>query len=106
MRLVKVLLIIGLLVFAGAYYFTKSNKPFKVAQWERKNDEQGEVAVGITPKNLSESRDWEFEIILSTHSVELDYDLTKAVKLIDDSGREYFPAGYDGPTGGHHMQGA
>jgi hypothetical protein len=76
-------------------------------KWESKTDDQASVTVTVTPTLLSEeSREWKFDITLSTHSVELDQDMTKVTILIDDSGKEYSPARWEGaPAGGHHREG-
>ena len=42
---------------------------------------------------------------MSTHSVELDQDMIKVTVLVDDSGKEYKPIAWEGPTGGHHREG-
>lgn len=46
-----------------------------------------------------------FDVIMNTHSVELEYDLTKIATLRDDQGRVYEVKGWEGSTGGHHRQG-
>lgn len=74
---------------------------------ESKIDDQASVTVTITPTLISEeSGEWKFDIVLSTHSVELDQDMTKVAALIDDSGKEYSPVRWEGASaGGHHREG-
>ncbi len=73
---------------------------------ETKTDEQGGVSVAVTPTDISaESKEWQFAIVMNTHSIELDQDLVKLAVLIDDQGKEYKPARWEGPTGGHHREG-
>lgn len=76
-------------------------------KWESKIDEQANVTVTVTPSELgAESKEWKFDIVMSTHSVELDQDMTKVAVLIDDSGKEYSPVRWEGaPIGGHHREG-
>ena len=76
-------------------------------KWESKTDDQASVTVTVTPTLLSaESREWKFDVIMDTHSVELDQDMTEVAILTDDSGKEYSPARWEGaPTGGHHREG-
>lgn len=76
-------------------------------KWESKIDDQASVTVTVTPSNLSaESGVWKFDIVMSTHSVELDQDMTKVALLVDDSGKEYSPVRWEGaPAGGHHREG-
>ena len=76
-------------------------------KWESKIDEQASVTVTVTPSDLSlKSNEWKFDVVLSTHSVELDQDMTKVAILIDDYGKEYSPARWEGaPAGGHHREG-
>lgn len=64
------------------------------------------VTVEVTPVNLFDGGDMlEFRIVLDTHAVELDYDLSKIAVLRDDKGNEFRPATWKGPTGGHHVSG-
>ena len=77
---------------------TKSN-------WETKTDEQADVAVTITPIDiLSQSKEWKFDVVMNTHSVELE-NPTKSIVLVDSQGKEYKSTNWDGPTEGHHMNG-
>lgn len=68
---------------------------------------EGEVEVEVTPVEISESSDlWQFKIVLTTHNVELDQDLTKVTLLFDDKGNIYQPVSWEGtPPGGHHREG-
>ncbi|MEK7618515.1 MAG: hypothetical protein AAB410_05220, partial [Patescibacteria group bacterium] len=74
---------------------------------EAKTNEEGPVKVKVTPIDVSQnSKLWKFNVVLDTHSVELDYDLTKAVSLFDEQGKEYKPVSWEGPgPGGHHIDG-
>lgn len=74
--------------------------------WESKTDVQALVAVTVTPIDISpQSKEWKFDIIMDTHSVELDQDMIKTSVLIDDRGKEYKPLNWKGQTGGHHREG-
>jgi len=77
-------------------------------KWESKIDEQANVTVTVTPIILSaESGEWKFDVVMDTHSVELDQDMIKVAILTDDSGKEYSPVRWEGaPAGGHHREGA
>ena len=47
-----------------------------------------------------------FQVTMDTHSVDLDqYDLGKLAVLRDDTGKEYAPAAWLSPPGGHHREG-
>ena len=75
-------------------------------KWESKVDDQASVTVTVTPTLFSEeSGEWKFDIVMDTHSVELDQDMTKVSILIDEQGTEYKALNWDGPTGGHHREG-
>ena len=76
-------------------------------RWKSKIDEQVSVTITVTPTMLlEESGEWKFNIVMSTHSVELDQDMTKVATLIDDSGKEYSPVRWEGASaGGHHREG-
>jgi len=74
---------------------------------EAQTNEEGPVKVKVTPIDVSrDAQIWQFNIVLDTHSVELDYDLTKVASLFDDQGREYKAVSWEGPgPGGHHIDG-
>ncbi|MDQ3099719.1 MAG: hypothetical protein M3Q44_08295 [bacterium] len=75
-------------------------------KWETKIDTQASVTVAVTPLDLSpQSIEWKFSIVMDTHSVELDNDMTKVVILVDGQGKEYKPLNWDGSVGGHHRDG-
>ena len=67
---------------------------------------EGLVTVRVTPKDLLQSSPtWDFEIVLDTHSGNLDQDLTKIAVLIDDKGDRFSPAAWEGePPQEHHRQ--
>ncbi|MBI2322289.1 MAG: hypothetical protein HYU88_09460 [Chloroflexi bacterium] len=47
-----------------------------------------------------------FQVVLDTHSVDLDsYDLRQLAVLRTSDGREARPSGWDAPKGGHHRKG-
>ena len=74
--------------------------------WETKTDEQASVTVVVTPIDISpQSAAWKFEVVMDTHSVELDQDLIKITVLVDNQGKEYQPISWEGPVGGHHREG-
>ncbi len=75
--------------------------------WETKTEEQASVTVVITPLDLSpNSKEWKFDVVMDTHSVELDQDMTKIAVLVDDQGKEYVPLRWEGAeAGGHHREG-
>jgi hypothetical protein len=106
------------LAFVGGFFIFYNPKPVSnpaqessltpspQQKWEAKIDEQENVTVTVTPIDLSsQSKEWKFDVIMDTHSVELDQDMTKVAVLIDDQGKEYKPLAWDGPTGGHHREG-
>ncbi len=73
---------------------------------ESKIDDQASVTVTITPADISaQAKEWKFNIVMDTHSVELDQDMTKIAILVDDQGGEYIPLRWEGPVGGHHREG-
>ena len=80
--------------------------PSKTALETVENSEGG-VTVGVTPLNLSpDSTTWDFEISLSTHSVDLGQDLAVVSELVSDGGKTYKPYLWEGdPPGGHHRSG-
>jgi len=65
------------------------------------------VTVKVTPLDLSaQATVWRFEVVLDTHVVALDHDMTAVVALADGAGREYRPLAWEGDKpGGHHRKG-
>jgi hypothetical protein len=64
------------------------------------------VTVTVTPLNLFDGGETlDFRVVLETHSVNLDYDLTRIAELRDGGGNVHRPASWDGPKGGHHVTG-
>ncbi|MDZ4231281.1 MAG: hypothetical protein U1C52_00610 [Patescibacteria group bacterium] len=74
--------------------------------WESKTDDRSAVFVTVTPIDISpQSKEWKFNVVMDTHSVELDQDMIKSASLVDDRGEQYEPINWEGPTGGHHREG-
>lgn len=74
---------------------------------ETKIDAKGAVTVTVTPLGISSKvSEWKFDVGLSTHSIELDQDMTQVSVLVDDRGNEYKPTRWEGAgPGGHHREG-
>jgi len=75
--------------------------PQPLPKFETKRGAMGAVSVEVTPTSLGG-----FEVVLNTHSVDLDFDLTKAMSLSDDLGNVYSPISWSGGKGGHHLTGS
>lgn len=85
---------------------TQSDGATTTVLWESKSDERGAVAINVTPIALSSSvPEWKFDVALNTHSVELDWDMTRVASLVDDAGKVYAPQKWEGALGGHHREG-
>ena len=70
--------------------------------------EGGGVTVKVTPLNLSDAAadTLDFEVVLDTHTVELNYDIAQLALLTDNLGNEYTPASWTPEqSGGHHVSG-
>lgn len=71
-----------------------------------RSDEQGAVAITVTPVNLGlPGETLIFEITLDTHSVDLNLDLGPLATLITDTGISVGAIAWDAPRGGHHVAG-
>ena len=68
--------------------------------YEAKRGEMGAVTLEITPKSLNS-----YEIVFSTHSVDLDFSPVDIIKLKDDLGNVYDAVSWSGGSGGHHLSG-
>ena len=94
-----------IIVLAAILLLVKvSNKPPNVqSSIPSQTNSEGSVTITVTPKNLYQPT---FEIVLDTHTDNLNKDLTKNTILIDDQGNMQKPVGWEGdPLGGHHRKG-
>jgi len=100
----KIILIsILVIVLIGGFLIFYNPKP---ENWESKTDDQAVVSVTVTPIDISpQSKEWKFNIVMDTHSIELDQDMMKVAVLIGDQSKEYKPINWEGPVGGHHREG-
>ena len=69
-------------------------------------DEQGAIVIEITPLNLGELTDTlEFDVVMNTHSIDLNMDLATLSTLTTDTGMALPATIWDAPRGGHHVEG-
>lgn len=69
-------------------------------------DEQGAVAVAVTPRSLDPGATaLDFEVALNTHSVDLSMNLAELATLTTDAGTQVAASSWDAPQGGHHVSG-
>ncbi len=87
-------------------YLPQGDESPQVTVFGSLTDAQGEVTVEATPKNIGEgTKSWEFEVVMDTHSVELNNDMVAASELVVN-GSVYKPVLWEGdPAGGHHRAG-
>lgn len=71
-----------------------------------RTDGQGAIIFEITPLNLNSPADTlEFDIVLTTHSIDLSMDLAATATLTTDTGVTVQATRWDAPRGGHHVSG-
>ena len=70
-------------------------------------DEQGAIIFEVTPLNLDQTtaESFEFNIVLTTHSIDLSMDLAATATLATDTGIIVNSTLWDAPRGGHHVEG-
>jgi predicted small secreted protein len=69
-------------------------------------DEQGAIIIEITPLNLASPTDtFEFNVVMTTHSIDLSMDLAAQSTLTTDTGVSVESTLWDAPLGGHHVEG-
>lgn len=74
--------------------------------YDSQTSREAGVLVNVQPSQLAPGRPAVFRLLMNTHSVELDQDLTAVSVLSDDLGNQYRPSGWKGsPPGGHHRRG-
>ena len=71
-----------------------------------RTDEQGAIIFEVTPLNLNApANTLEFNIALTTHSIDLSMDLATLASLTTDTGVTVQATLWDAPRGGHHVEG-
>jgi hypothetical protein len=71
-----------------------------------RSDQQGAIIMDITPLNLGVPTDTlEFDVALTTHSIDLSMDLATSSRLTTDTGVSVESTLWDAPRGGHHVEG-
>jgi hypothetical protein len=69
-------------------------------------DDQGAIIFEVTPLNLDQIAEaLEFNIVLTTHSIDLSMDLAATAMLATDTGISVHSTLWDAPRGGHHVEG-
>ena len=82
-------------------------EPVNTAMFKSQVNDEGGVTITVSPQDLSRNASsWDFEIVLSTHSVDLGQDLLQVAILTDNTGAIYAPIAWTGSEpGGHHREG-
>ncbi len=71
-----------------------------------RTDQQGTIIFEVTPLNLDAPADTlQFDIVLTTHSIDLSMDLAPLATLTTDTGITVQATLWDAPRGGHHVVG-
>lgn len=120
-RKTAIIILILAVLLGGALFFYRKNNQLEIpreqdrpqnanskneANLETKTDNQANVSMAVTPLDVPSGKsEWKFNVVMNTHTVELDQDLTKSAVLTDDQGRKYEPIRWEGPVGGHHREG-
>ncbi|HKZ35905.1 MAG TPA: hypothetical protein VJ242_04265 [Patescibacteria group bacterium] len=94
-----------LMVFTLAGWFWLVPKPFEPIALETKIINLGQVEVSVVPQDVVADKPVVFKLDFTTHSIDLDYDLTQVVSAQDDRGNTYIVSSWSGGSGGHHLQG-
>lgn len=87
---------------------TPSSAPVRQIQSEglTRTDDQGAVTFEVTPLNLNDPTDTlQFNVSMSTHSVDLSMDLSPLATLTTNTGATVQATLWDAPKGGHHLMG-
>jgi len=74
---------------------------------QSREDGQGSVTVTVTGKDNDTGADTiEFDVVMDTHSVDLNMDLALLATLTTNTGLSVNGLLWDGPLGGHHVEGS
>src|SRR3989338_11036891 len=103
-KLVLVSILAVTLVLAFYIIFTSiiGNKNNKIqTSFQTLTNNQKDIEFQVTPLSANE-----FQIVINTHYVDLDFDLTKISTLYDDLENSYKTLRWEGSEpGGHHREG-
>ncbi|HZW24189.1 MAG TPA: hypothetical protein VFF26_01785 [Gallionella sp.] len=67
--------------------------------------EMSGIKVTVTPHAIADAKEWDFEVVLETHTRSLSEDLAKTSTLIAND-KQYAPFAWKGtPPNGHHRKG-
>ena len=96
-----------LTILIAGIFFTLHAAGAPAAELAAQRSSAGGVTVTVTPQNLvASAKSWDFKMVLDTHSQDLSDDLTKSAVLLDGTGAQHAPVGWDGAApGGHHRAG-
>ncbi len=84
----------------------RSKTTDKTQQFTEQESIENDVVIVVKPKVLKVAENPRFEVQFNTHSVNLDFDVSKISKVVDDSGNEYTNSNWEGSAaGGHHRSG-
>lgn len=102
--IILILLVLGSVIIV--FTKNKSQKPILPVSYKTKSDDQGGVIIEVTPEKLGINEPQNiFEVKLNTHSVDLAFDFTKVMVLVDDLDNSYPALKWEGGQGGHHLTG-
>lgn len=97
------LFLILLLILGGVIVLGIMRKPKPTPTLTPQTKTMGAVEVEVTPKTLTKGKEAVFEVVLNTHSVDLNYDYTKIITLTDNLGKNYKALNWSGENSGHHL---
>ncbi len=80
--------------------------PSPVQSITQQESDENNVVIVVKPEVLQVDENPRFEIEFSTHSVNLDFEVSQISKIADGKGNEYTNSVWEGsPPGGHHRTG-
>lgn len=102
-----VLLLISFIVFKSKKVTLSSQNNNQVKnQLMTQQKEENNVTVEVTPKTLEAGKNPVFDLNFNTHSVDLDFDITKISSVVDNKGNVLNSSVWKGSgSGGHHRSG-
>jgi hypothetical protein len=65
----------------------------------------GAVEIAAAPKTVKPGKPLVFQLVFTTHSVNLNYDFTQLIAGADGLGNSYSAFVWSGGNGGHHLSG-
>lgn len=101
------LIAVGIIAIGFGIISSRGTEDMIANSYEGQGNSEGGVEIAVLPITMGpKASQWKFKVTLSTHYVELDYNMIDATIMTNEFGDTYNPVAWEGdPPGGHHISG-